>query len=115
MKSISQSQHARSRRGFASGLLLSALLAGASVVAGCSAGQTIADHLPTAAGGLPENTPQRPATSAAYPAVHDRPPRRDTPMLTDEEQRKLEEDLVAAGKRASGAAGAKPAGAARNP
>lgn len=75
--------------------------------------------MPTAAGGLPEGTPQRPATPAAYPAVNDRPPKRDSPMLTDEEQRKLEDDLVAAGKRASGAtsgaAGAKPAGTARNP
>jgi hypothetical protein len=119
MMLISQSQHARSRRVVASALLSSALLACAAILSGCSTGSLIADHMPTAAGGLPEGTPQRPATPAAYPAVNDRPPKRDSPMLTDEEQRKLEDDLVAAGKRASGAtsgaAGAKPAGTARNP
>jgi hypothetical protein len=116
MKLISQLQHARLRRIVAPALLLAC----AVIVSGCSSVATIAaDHIPTAAGGLPEGTPQRPATPAAYPAVNDRPPKRESPMLSDEEQRKLEEDLVAAGKRASGAsgaaAGAKPAGAARNP
>ena len=115
MMLISQSQHVRLRRAGAPALLLAC----AVILSGCSAGQTIADHMPTAVGGLPEGTPQRPSTPAAYPAVHDRPPKRDSPMLTDQEQRKLEEDLVAAGKRASGASGeaaaAKPAGSARNP
>jgi hypothetical protein len=81
----------------------------AAILAGCSTG-TMGDNMPTAAGGLPENTPQRPATPAAYPAVHDMPPPR-TNMLTDEEQKKLEADLVAARDRAAG----KPAGSARNP
>jgi len=113
---ISQSQHARLRRFLAPALLLAA----AAILSGCSAGSLIADHMPTAAGGLPEGTPQRPPTPASSPPVHDRPPNRDIPMLTDAEQKKLEEDLIAAGKRASGASGAaaaaaKPAGSARNP
>jgi hypothetical protein len=82
----------------------------AAILAGCSTG-TMGDSMPTAVGGLPENTPQRPATPAAYPAVHDMPPPRSH-MLTDEEQKKLEDDLVAARNRA---VGGKPAGSARNP
>jgi len=88
-----------------------ALLIGAAVIlAGCSTG-SMGDNMPAAAGGLPESTPQRPATPAAYPAVHDMPPPRGTAVLTDEEQKKLEDDLVAARNRAAG----KPAGGTRNP
>src|SRR5262245_17491344 len=58
--------------------LAAALVAVAVVLAGCSAGSTVADHLPTALGGLPDGTPQRPDTSRAYPAVHDMPPPRAT-------------------------------------
>src|SRR5712691_12880957 len=110
MTVISQSQQVLARR-----ILTAALLvAGGAMVAGCSAG-TIAEHMPTAAGGLPEDMPQRPATPAAYPAVHDLPPKRENTMLTDEEQKKLEDDLIAARNRTSGAAATKPAGSARNP
>jgi hypothetical protein len=35
--------------------------------------------------------------------VHDRPPPRGQTVLTDEEQQKLEEDLIAARNRAAGA------------
>jgi hypothetical protein len=99
-----------------------ALFAVAAILGGCSA-TTIADHMPTAAGGLPEGAPQRPATPAAYPAVHDLPPKRQQNVLTEEEQKKLEDDLVAARKRTAGAASggaatdasAKPAGGARDP
>ena len=87
-----------------------ALLLGASLIlAGCSVG-TIGDHIPAAAGGLPEGTPQRPANPPPYPAVHDRPPPRASTVLTDAELKKLEDDLVAARKRT-----AKPAGGAPNP
>jgi hypothetical protein len=110
MTLISQSQQRLARQ-----VLLAALLvAGGVILAGCSAG-TIADHMPTAAGGLPEGTPQRPVTPAAYPAVHDLPPKRESTMLSDEEQKKLEDDLIAARNRTSGAAATKPAGSARNP
>jgi hypothetical protein len=85
-------------------ILVAALISGAGVLAGCSGGSTVADHLPTALGGLPEGSPQRPATSSAYPAVHDMPPPRPTTVLTDAEQTKLEGDLVAARNRAAEAA-----------
>ena len=88
--------------------------AGAAMLAACSAGNTIADHLPNALGGLPEGTPQRPATPAAYPAVHDVPPPRTDTMLSEEEQKRLEDELVAARNRAEATAG-KPAGSAGSP
>jgi hypothetical protein len=68
----------------------------------------MADHMPTAAGGLPEGAPQRPEKSNPFPAVHDMPPARGTTVLTDAEQKKLEDDLIAARKRT--ADDAKPAG-----
>jgi hypothetical protein len=74
------------------------------VLAGCS---TVGDHLPTAAGGLPEGAPARPANPAAYPAVHDVPPQRPQSVLTEAEQQKLESDLIAARNRAAGAARAR--------
>ena len=70
-------------------------LAGAALAAllgGCAS--TIADNAPVI--GLPEGVPERPATSADYPAVHDMPPRRAETPLTKEEQQKLEKDLIEA-------------------
>jgi hypothetical protein len=107
---ISRSRRALARRGLAAALLL----AGLAVLAGC--GSMIADNMPTAVGGLPESAPQRPTNPAAYPAVHDLPPPRSEAVLTSEEQRKLEDDLIAARDRAAGnKPGGKPAGSARNP
>jgi hypothetical protein len=101
----------RSRRNLTGRALAAALLIGVAVtLAGCASGP-VGDSMPTAVGGLPENTPARPATPAAYPAVHDMPPPRAAAVLTDAEQKKLEDDLIAAGNRAAG----KPAGSARNP
>jgi hypothetical protein len=64
-------------------------------------------ELPTAVGGLPEGTPERAATPAAYPAVHDMPPVRPA-ILTEDEQKKAAAELAAARdkqvKRASDAA-----------
>jgi hypothetical protein len=84
-------------------------------VAMSSCASTIADHLPTAAGGLPENAPERPAVDPAYPAVHDMPPQRASAPLTSEEQRKLQQDLIAARNRVGGepasTGSAKPAAA----
>jgi hypothetical protein len=94
----------RSQRSVPRHALAAALVAVAVVLAGCSAGSTVADRLPTALGGLPDGTPQRPDTSRAYPAVHDMPPPRATTVLTDAETRKLESDLVAARNRAAEAA-----------
>ncbi len=83
-------------------------MAGAVALAGCSAGSTIGDHMPNALGGLPEGAPQRPTKPSAFPAVHDMPPPRGSTVLTDAEQRKLEDDLVAARTRTGQAA--KPVG-----
>jgi hypothetical protein len=108
MMSLVRSQWPLSRRALAATLIASAGLLG-----GCSGGSTIADHLPTALGGLPENPPQRPTTAAPYPAVHDMPPSRPTTVLSDAEQTKLETDLAAARSRTSEAA--KAAAAADKP
>ena len=81
---------------------------------GGNMGGTIADQMPTAIGGLPESAPQRPATPAAYPAVHNMPPPRASTVLTDQEQKKLEDELVAARNRAA-ATTAKPAGDTGSP
>jgi hypothetical protein len=112
MRSKPQSQHGFARRA----VLAAVLLAGAAIIAGCAAA-TVADHMPTAAGGLPAGTPPRPDTPSAYPAVHDMPPPRGDTVLTSEEQKKIEDELVAARNRAATASGstAKSAGSARNP
>jgi hypothetical protein len=92
---------------------LAVLLAGAALLVGCATGP-VADHIPTAIGGLPEATPARPQTPGEYPAVNDLPPPRDSTVLTSEEQKKLEDELIAARARTAGASG-KPAGSTRNP
>jgi hypothetical protein len=79
------------RPGLVHALAAALLLAGAAMLSGCSS--TI-DHIPTAIGGLPEGVPQRPATPAAYPAVHDMPPTRTDETLSDAEKKKLREDLA---------------------
>ncbi len=68
-------------------------LGAAAVLAGCSAGPLI-DQIPEGVGGLPAGTPARPATTYQYPAVHDMPPARANPPLSEEEQVKLERDLA---------------------
>jgi hypothetical protein len=92
-------------------LVAAGLVAAAVALAGC--GSTIADRMPTAAGGLPEGSPQRPTTPAAYPAVHDMPPPRATQVLSDADAQKLENDLKATRDRA--AAAVKAAAAADKP
>jgi len=112
MTLIPRSRQALTRRALAAALLL----AGAAPLGGCSATSNyIADRMPTAAGGLPEGTPQRPETPAAYPAVHDLPPPRTDTMLTPDEQKKLEDELIAARARTAGAADPKAAGNAAKP
>jgi hypothetical protein len=83
-------------------LVAAGLAVAALTLSGC--GSTIADHMPTAVGGLPGDSPRRPAAPASYPAVHDMPPPRPTSVLTDEEQQKLESDLIATRNRAAEAA-----------
>lgn len=92
------------------------VLAGGAILAGCSA-TTVTEYMPTAAGGLPEGVPQRPAATPDYPAVHDRPQERAAATLTADEQKQLEDDLVAARNRLdnTGAAAKPAAGTTRNP
>jgi len=98
----------RAQQGFSRSVLVAALMAGALGLAGCSAGSMVGDHMPTALGGLPEGAPQRSTKPSAYPAVHDMPPPRGSTVLTDAEQKKLEDDLIAARNRT--ASEAKPVG-----
>jgi hypothetical protein len=111
MTSKPQSQQAFARPAALVGLLLVV----AAIITGCAAA-TIADHMPAAVGGLPEGAPARPETPSAYPAVHDMPPPRRDTVLTSEEQQKVEDELVAARNRAATAGGSagksagKPAG-----
>jgi hypothetical protein len=94
-----------------------------ALLSGCS-GSMIADHMPAAIGGLPEDAPDRPATPVAYPAVHNMPPARTSPPLNNAQQKQLEDDLVAARNRyggspdtpsATGTTANPKAGSARNP
>ncbi len=52
--------------------------------------------------GLPENTPPRPETPAAYLPVHDLPAPRTAPVLTPEEQKKIEKELAVARDKQAG-------------
>ena len=72
----------------------------ASVLAGCA--ESLVDKLPKELGGLPSGTPERPATSYQYPAVHDMPPPRSTTPMSEEDQFKLEKELQALRDRQAG-------------
>ncbi len=72
-----------------------AILALGLLLAGCSSGPVI-DMVPSVVGGLPAATPARPATTAAFPAVHDMPPPRAEQSLSADDQVKMEKDLKAA-------------------
>ena len=80
------------RRGVMSAVLVAVV---ALTLAACSS--TLFSELPAGVGGLPAGTPERPSTPApAYPAVHDMPPPRNDVVLTDAEQKKIQNDLNAA-------------------
>jgi hypothetical protein len=82
---------------------------------GCSAG-AIVDKLPSEVS-EPADTPARPATPYAYPAVHDMPPPRAAPIMTEDQQVTLEKDLEAARDHQEGRqkAAVKPAGKKKTP
>jgi len=83
----------------------------AVALAGCAPGPVI-DRLPGDVG-LPAGTPLRPESSYQYPAVHDMPPVRSTPTMSEDEQLRLEKELAATRDRQEGrAAPAKKAAAA---
>jgi hypothetical protein len=69
-------------------------LVSSSAVILASCASTLSE-LPSQAGGLPEGTPERPATTLPYPAVHDMPPPRSTAVLTEEEKKRVEAELAA--------------------
>jgi hypothetical protein len=77
-------------------LAAAVLLVGAAMLSGCS---SVVDSIPTAAGGLPEGVPARPAEPPPYPAVHDMPTGRGVSTLSDTETKLLKDDLIATRQR----------------
>jgi hypothetical protein len=82
-----------------SGLWTVAVFAAATAISGCTT--HIADSVPPVVGGLPEHTPARPATPTEFPAVGDRPQARAEGLLSEEERKKLRDDLTASRDRAT--------------
>jgi hypothetical protein len=69
-----------------------AAVALAGGLAGCAT--YTGDNLPASMGGLPAGAPERKAEPLAYPAVHDMPPARTNTVLTEDEVKQAEKDLV---------------------
>lgn len=87
------------RTGLRTGALL---ILGAMALAGCSS--TLAS-LPAEMGGLPADAPARPEGEApAFPAVHDMPPPRQTSVMTPEQIKQTEAEMVRARDRQTGKA-----------
>lgn len=82
------------KRHFRSGVLLACKLL---LLCGCAgpASNNLIDSVPSAIGGLAADTPERPVTPPAYPAVHDMPPPRPNTTLSAEEQIQLENEMTA--------------------
>jgi hypothetical protein len=80
----------------------------ALMLGACTSTTTTLSSLPKELGGLPADTPAKPATQLAYPAVHDMPPPRTKAVLTEAELKRAEQELIAArdgnGKRKAAAA-----------
>ncbi len=109
-KSAARSKDAARRPAPARAFRLAAAAAVIMVAAGLSGcagiSQKFADGASQAPGiGLPANAPARPVAPPAYPAVHDIPPPRNSVVLTNFEQQKLEDDLVAARDHQHGSVG----------
>lgn len=89
---------------------LAVALAAAAGLSGCAAmSERIAgsaSEMPVI--GLPASAPERSAAPPAFPAVHDVPPPREAAVLNEVEQRKLENELVAARDAQRGASGSRP-------
>jgi hypothetical protein len=69
-------------------------------MSGCSTAQI--DNIPKEIGGLPEGAPKRADVPPGYPAVHDMPPPRATTLLDEEQQKRMEADLIATRNRQPG-------------
>src|SRR5262245_38416976 len=89
--------------------LLTAVVLAVTAGAVCGCTTHIADSVPVVAGGLPEHTPARPATPAEFPSVHDRPEPRTQGLLSEDERKKLKDDLTATRERTSKLAPEPPA------
>jgi hypothetical protein len=88
------------KRRFRARLLPAALLVGVlGLLPACS---SLGESIPASIGGLPADAPARAANPPLYPAVHDMPPTRPTPVLDDYSKKKLEDDLVSARDRQAG-------------
>jgi hypothetical protein len=84
----------RMMRGFGRPILA---VLGLAILGGCSSGALV-DKLPGEMA-EPADTPARPVTPYVFPAVHDIPPPRATPTMTEDQQIKLEKDLAVARDR----------------
>lgn len=84
---------------------MAALAAAFALLLGGCSGSMIADHLPAAAGGLPADAPARADNDGTYPAVHNMPPTRGQPLSSDQ-QKQVEDELIAARNRYGGSANA---------
>jgi hypothetical protein len=79
----------------------------ATGLGGCAS--SMVDQLPAAVGGEPASLPARPmAASYQYPAVHDMPPARETAPLSDNDQARLEKELLVARDRQESLYGSAP-------
>ena len=88
----SRSSRLKIRRTWQPFLGLALVGVGCVVLAACS---TTLSEMPSQVGGLPEGTPERPATAPAYPLVHDMPPPRAAAVLSEAEKKKVEAELAA--------------------
>ena len=68
-----------------------------AMLGGC--GAQLGETVPTALGGLPAGTPPPPSTDYQYPAVHDMPPPRAEPLMSETQEYKVEKELQAARDR----------------
>jgi hypothetical protein len=84
--------------GLLTATVFAVLLAAATAISGCTT--HIADSVPPVVGGLPEHTPARPSTQGEFPAVHDQRPARAEGLLSEDERKKLKDDLTASRDRA---------------
>jgi hypothetical protein len=78
---------------------LPALVLVVSLCAGLGACSSTLSSMPTEVGGMPAGTPQPAAAPGAFPYVHDMPPPRNDVVLTKEEQKKAEAELMALRER----------------
>jgi len=85
-------------RGQGAGKMRKAYVIGLAAVAlalgGCSSASQVFEKMPQSVGGLSPDAPKAPATPYAYPAVHDMPAARDVKPLSDDEQLRLEKELL---------------------